>query len=144
MAIPGTQFDAFAARATAHLHARWHMAERSFGPHQISNHGNAQPIGLELRLDGPQLRPALPYTGPILSEAQFRAHVRPRPESMYLWVVPRSYRPKMDFFLQRWFTADNWKTHHLGSTAALDLYAYGGDCYSWTHWKTDIKRNLPK
>lgn len=142
--VQRSEFDASAARATAQLPPRWRVAERTFGPQQITMHSGTRPLGLRLRLDGPQLRPPVPWIGPAPSEAQLRAHLQARPESIYIWVVPSSYRPQKDIFLADWFRPDNEQTHRLASSASLDLYAYGGFCHSWARWRSDLKRNFRK
>lgn len=143
-AAPHADFNAFATRATLHLPTGWHVAECVFGPQQITMDWGPPTTGLRVRLDGPQLWHPYFYSGPPMTPGQASAYFRDRPESIFIWIVPRSYKPQKDIFVVDLFRPADQQTHLLGSTAALNLYAYGGDCYSWKHWRSDIRHNLRK
>jgi len=136
------EFDTFARRATARLPARWRVAEHIFGPQDITMFWGPRPVGLRVRLDGPQLWYPHIYTGRPMPPNEEREYFRDRPESISIWIVPHSYSPQKDSFLVDCFRPKDQKTYRLGSIGTLDLYAYGGYCYSWVHWRSDIKRNL--
>ncbi|MEP6668429.1 MAG: hypothetical protein ABJF10_04710 [Chthoniobacter sp.] len=142
--VPRSEFDALASRATRQLPPEWHIAERTFGPQEITTHWGTTPTGLRLRLDGPQLWHPSFHSGRPMTPAEHRAYFRDRPESIYIWVVPRSYKPQKDIFVVDLFRAASLQTHRLGSTATLDFYAYGGLCHSWARWRSDLKSNLRK
>jgi len=136
------EFDAFARHATIRLPAGWHVGECSFGPQEIAMFWGPRPVGLQVRLDGPQLWYPHFYSGPPMSSSAEHEYFRERPESIYILIVPHSYRPQKDSFLVDWFRPEDQKTHRIGSIRRLDLYAYGLHCISWPRWRTDLKNNL--
>jgi hypothetical protein len=142
VSLPRAEFDAFASHVTRQLPPQWHIVESTFGPQHITTHWGKNPIGLGLRLEGPQLGHPLFYSGRPMTPAEHRDYFQDRPESIYIWVVPHSYKPQKDTFVADLFRSDSELTHRLGSTATLDLYAYGGSCHSWSQWQNDLKSNL--